>query len=121
MPAFGLVAAQWASPSGDTLIGEWAISSNTGMTASPSANGNVAGNASSGETSSSASLTVTDPTAAGLGPAHIGVISHGKFMPLPASPRLHSRCPQSGASPGNPTRAADSAAAHATLIEYVAW
>jgi hypothetical protein len=85
-PAGGLVAALWTSPSGDALIGEWAIGPIPVAAANPSPSSSAASSentnsASNGAYSSSVSIMLEVPPSA-FGPAHIGVISHGKFTPL---------------------------------------
>jgi hypothetical protein len=85
-----LSTVPWSSPNGATLIGEWATASEPSKAATPSPSG--ATPSPSGATpspggavaSGSASVTLSDP--AGLRPAHIGVISHGKFTPLRLPP-----------------------------------
>jgi hypothetical protein len=81
-----VVAALWTSPSGDALIGEWAVGPIPFAAANPSPSSGAASNentnsASNGAYSSSISIMVLVPTSA-IGPPHVGVISHGKFTPL---------------------------------------
>jgi hypothetical protein len=85
-PADGVVAALWTSPSGDALIGEWAVGPIPVAAANPSPSSSAASSentnsASNGAYSSSISIMVLVPISA-IGPPHVGVISHGKFTPL---------------------------------------
>jgi hypothetical protein len=79
-----LSTVPWSSPNGATLIGEWATASEPSKAATPSPSGSTP-SPGSGVASGSASVTLSDP-GAGLRPAHIGVISHGKFTPLRLPP-----------------------------------
>lgn len=79
-----LSAAQWTSPDGATLIGEWATGSGPRATATPTPSGTTP-SPGSGVPSGSATVTLSDP-GTGLRPAHVGVISRGKFTPLRLPP-----------------------------------
>jgi hypothetical protein len=68
------------------FIGEWAITAAPSASASPSTNGNPSSSASTGSGAYSSSLSITLESPSDLGPAHIGVISHGKFTPLRLPP-----------------------------------